>query len=158
MSKRPKYEQGQLDLRDPKTKSLMEPILSAGSAIQVLVNHVAICCVHQIKSKGGTFADAKKVGRDAFAAYIAEYQNQTNEKWPDFFVDYVKSQNLGISDESLKKLKGKMEAFAIKRKISELIDVRKLCQTLLSNKRTELSKESIEKVRELLYDLSYRHW
>ena len=158
MPTHPKPEQDQLDLKDPKAKSHVDYVLNARTAINTLVNYVAICCVHKIKDKGGTFTDAKKMGRDAFAAYIIEFQNRANEKWPDFFVNYVKNQNLGVSDESLEKLKEKMEVFSQRQKLSELIDVRKQCRTLLSNKKNGLPKESIEKIQELLYDLSFPHF
>lgn len=147
----------QLELYSPKAKSVMEPVLCAEQTLYLLINMVAVCCVSQVKIGGGTFAEARKIAKESFAAFVADRKYQAHEGWSDFFVRYIQSRNLGVSEKNLKKLKERLENLDRKQNISELFEVRKQCQDLLATKSEELSGKSIEKIRELLYDLTFPH-
>jgi len=69
----------------------------------------------------------------------------------------LRNRSLDISDETLFKLGVRLDAFGAKEKMSSLINARGQCEKLLKTKKDKLSKETVEKLREILFDLTATH-
>jgi len=153
-------EPKQLELLDPKRDPTMESVLGAEQMINDILNAVAITFMTPLRERGEGFYDAKRIAKKLFGSFINTPNSHAKEKWIDFFVSQAKARGFNLSEKTLASLGGRLKAIQRKREISYLFRVRAQFKFLLaenSKGRVTLSKKTVEKIRELLYDLTFRH-
>jgi flagellar motility protein MotE (MotC chaperone) len=153
-------EPKQLDLTAPKKDPTLESIRIVEQMIADITNAVAITFMSPLRDRGETFADAIRIAKYAFDSFVASPNSQNEEDWVDFFVKYAKNRDYGFSEKNLLSLRQRLEAIQKKRKIVHLFKVREQFESLLAENargKVTLPKQTIEKVRELLFDLTLNH-
>ncbi len=143
---------------DEEKDPIRESVLGADKILNTIKNMVASVCMEAVKKEGGNFRDARKIADEAFKRFLLNDKYHTNEDWASFFVEYLGNRNIGVSDEALTSLGIRLEAFGSRENMSSLVYVRAQCEKLLKTQKDKLSKGMLEKLRQILFDLTPTHF
>jgi hypothetical protein len=140
--------------QEPTTKNVFE----TGKLMNTLKNMVAAMCMESIKKEGGNFQDARKIADEAFERFMLDDRYHTQQKWVSFFAEYLKKRYPNLTEDSMRGFVKRLRSFGANENMSSLVHVRAQCERILKTQKDRLSKEDLEKVRQIYYDVTAKNF